>query len=501
MKNSYVLSIDIGTSSCKVVLFNTQAEIVQIATKEYKTYYLENNAVEQNPDEWWESVVYCIKDILQKANVGLADISVIGVDSQSSSMIPISKLGEVLYPAMIWTDKRAVAEKEWVDSHIGQDKISSITGNHNDESNVALKVMWLKNNYPEVYSKTDMVLNAAGYIVYRLTGKFTTNISEGGLTQMFDVRAGEWSDELIDMYGLDKNKLPNIYNCYDVVGGITVEASELLNIAAGTKVVAGAMDAVACGLGCGVVNNGDSFITGGTVTAMGICSYSPNINDAVHVYHHIVPGTWCNVAGVDFGGGSFRWFRDQFMQESLEGTAYDDMNKLAQKVPLGAEKLMYMPTLVGQRCPQWDGNMRGLFFGISPSHTKGHFIRALMEGNAYAVKEICELNKEQGIVSKEITIAGGIAQSELWMNIISDCLGLPLYKAKCEEATALGNMLNAAYGVGIISSFSQVKDIIEKRRVAYSEDNNVLYDKMYKVYKNLYPALKSHFRDLADLNF
>jgi xylulokinase len=437
---------------------------------------------------------------MEKTGIEAAEIGVIGVDCQSSALIPVSAEGDVLHPAMIWADRRAVAEKRWIDANIGQDTIGKITGNYNHESNVAPKLLWLKNNRPDIYAKTDRVLNAAGYIVHCLTGEFSCNISEGGLSQMFDIHCGDWSDELIAAYGLDRDKLPPIYDCFAIVGGLTRKAADELNIAPGTKVVAGSMDAVACGLGCGMVNEGDAFITGGTVTAMGTCSLKPEGSTSLHRYHHIVPGTWCNMAGVDFGGGSYRWFRDQFMRETDERDAYCVMDRLAADVPIGAGKLLYMPTLVGQRCPQWDSNMRGLFFGISPNHTKSHFIRALLEGNAYAVKEICELNDACGIASREITIAGGFAKSALWMKIFSDALGIPLYKAECEEATVLGNMMTAAYGVGLLSSFEDVKKIVKKHRIACDEANHEAYNKVYQVYKTLYPSLKDGFKDLAELN-
>lgn len=500
MKTSYVLSIDVGTSSCKVILFDQNGKVIQIAHKEHKTVFLNNGGVEQNPREWWENIVYLIKAIVEQTNIDKKDIVVIGIDSQSSSMIPMTYLGEVLYPAMIWTDRRAKEQKQWVDDHIGQSVISQINGNHNDESNVALKFMWLKDNEPEIYKKTDCVLNATGYIVYKLTGCFSSNISEGGLTQLYDIKKSCYSEELIQAYGLDRRKLPDLYPCHEVVGNLTKSVAMELGMFEGTKVVAGAMDVVSCALGCGVIAAGDSFITGGTVTAIGTCSDKPISNDAVHVYNHIVPGTWCNVAGVDYGGGNFRWFRDQFMQEKSNEEVYDYMNALAEKVPAGADKLLFLPTLVGQRCPQWDSDMKGMYFGITPNHTKGHFIRALMEGNAFAIKEILTLQAREGVHAKEITIAGGISKSKFWMSIFADVLNIPLFMAYEEEATAVGNMMTAAYGVGLISSFDEFKRKRATEKVESCPDHVILYEKLYKIYCQLYPAVKEYFKNLATLD-
>ena len=500
MQKNYILSIDVGTSSCKVLLFDQDGTVIQTAYKEHSTFFRDNGGVEQNPEHWWQNIVWAAKSILEKSNINKHDIVAIGVDSQSSSMIPITSSGEILYPAMIWTDRRAKAEKQWIDHNIGQSVINSINGNHNDESNVALKLMWLRDHEHELYKKTDCVLNATGYIVYKLTGRFSSNISEGGLTQIFDIKNSCWSDELIQACKLDKRKLPDLYPCHEIVGNISRETASLLGLSENTKVTAGAMDVVSCALGCGVIAPGDSFITGGTVTAMGVCSDQPISSDVVHVYNHIVPGTWCNVAGVDYGGGNFRWFRDQFMQEKTDNNVYDHMNFLAEKIAVGADKLLFLPTLVGQRCPQWDTNMKGMYFGITPNHTKGHFIRALMEGNAFAVKEILDLQAAEGVTSKEITIAGGISKSKLWMQIFAEVLNVPLYLAFEEEATAVGNMMTAAYGVGLISSFHEFKAKQKKERVECNAKNIVLYQKIYQIYSQLYPAVKEQFKELAELD-
>lgn len=499
MERHYILNVDIGTSSCKVVLFNEEGQLLCSASREHITRFGAEGAAEQEPAEWWRGSTAAIKEMLEKSGISNKEIAVIGVDSQSSAMIPMTRSGQVLHPAMIWTDRRARAEKNWIDKYIGQQRISEINGNHNDESNVALKLMWFRDHRAELYKRTDIVLNAAGYLVYKLTGCFSTNISEGGLTQMFDTEKGIWSEELIKAYGLHREKLPDIYPCSQVVGTLTAKSAAMTGLAEGTRVVAGAMDAVACGLGCGMVLPGDSFITGGTVTALGTCSARPVKSDSFHVYHHIVPGTWCNMAGVDYGGGNFRWFRDQFMPDCENREVYDEMNRLAAEAGPGADKLLFLPTLVGQRCPQWDGSLRGAFVGISPRHTKGHFIRALMEGNVFAIKEIMELQVQQGLAAQEITIAGGIANSDLWMQIFAEALNIPLYKAECEEAASVGSMMNAAYGIGILSSFAAGKKRLKARRVEQSEANQERYERLFRVYKTLYPSLKKTFRELEQL--
>lgn len=499
MERQYIISIDIGTSSCKTALFDDQGQIVCIASKEHQTFFGELGAVDQNPDEWWNCIVQTVRQVMNKSGIEARNIAVIGVDSQSSSVIPMDKKGNVLHNAMIWTDRRAVKERKWIDQELGQEQLTKINGNHNDESNAAPKILWFKNDYPSLYKDTYKIVNAAGYLVYRLTGVFSCNISEGGLTQLFDIQKGVWSKELTDTCGIDIHKMPDIYQCFEIAGKASKESAEQMGILAGTPVVAGSMDAVACGLGCGIIQKGDAFITGGTVTAVGLCTDQPIRNDSLHVYHHIVPNTWCNVAGVDYGGGNYRWFRDEFMQEFDASSVYTKMNQMAEEVPVGADKLLFLPTTVGQRCPQWDGNMKGVYFGITPKHGRKHLIRAIMEGNAFAVREIVELMEKEGAVVENLMIAGGIAKSEVWMKIFKDVLGKPLYLAMCEEATAMGNMMNAAYGVGIINTFVQAKKYCSFQSVPSVAKDHVKYNRLYEVYQSMYPSLKSSFQKLADI--
>lgn len=499
MDKQYIISIDLGTSSCKTALFNGKGVMVSIASREHKTFFGENGAVEQDPNEWWLGTRETIREVLWKAGVTGSQIAVVGIDSQSSAMIPVGRNGEVLHHAMIWTDRRAVMEKKWIDVNVGQEILTQINGNRNDESNVAPKLMWFKNNYPKHYQQTYKILNAAGFLAYKLTGIFSCNLSEGGLTQLFDVETGEWSGELVKACELDMDKLPALYQCFDIVGNITAQAGDNTGLLMGTPVVAGAMDAVACGLGCGITKDGDAFITGGTVTALGVCTGKPVRSGSLHVYHHIVPGTWCNMAGVDFGGGNYRWFRDKFMQECNSETVYEEMNQMAEQVNAGADKLLFLPTLVGQRCPQWDGSMRGVFFGISPNHGREHFLRAIMEGNALAVREIMELLGEEGAVAKKLRIAGGIAKSNIWMEIFAEVLARPLYLAECEEATAMGNMMNAAYGAGILDSFQAGDKFLKFEPVAVKEANYEKYDRLYGLYQKLYPAIKAQFEELSEM--
>lgn len=491
----YILCIDIGTSSVKTAVFNCNGEIVGISSKEYKTYFGEDGAVEQDPFDWWESIKYNIKNISEV--VDMKKICAIGVDSHSTSMIPVSSNGEVLHNSLIWMDKRAKKQKKWIDENVKN--LSEITGNKNDVSNLSPKILWFKENCEDLYKKTYKILNATGYIVYKFTNKFTCNISECGLSQLYDINKKEWSDELFASHKIEKNLMPSIFECSGIVGSITKETAKELGLNENISVVAGSMDVVACGLGCGVVGSGDSFITGGTATALGVCLDKQVLNQDFHIHPNIVPNTFLRVAGVDFGGGNFRWFRDKFMTEIDDKFVYEEMNKMVDSVPAGSDKLLFLPTTVGQRCPQWDSSMRGVFLGISPTHGKEHFIRAIMEGNAFSVKELIEIQELEEQKVKKVVIAGGIAKSEQWMQIFADVLGKNINISNYDEAALLGNMLNTAMGLSIIDDYDKVYEICNCNNLKFTQKTNEIYGDYYKVFKKIYPSLKESFKELDEI--
>lgn len=498
MEHPCFISIDIGTSSCKSVLMDETGALLGSASREYPTFYGESGAVSQNADDWWDGVVATVRELAARAPDCRGRIAAIGIDGQSSVMLPLDREGNVLYPAMIWMDHRAQAQKRRIDENVGQETLSELNGNRNDASNVAPKIMWFRDHCPELYQRTDRIVSSVGFIVYRLTGVFSHNLSEGGLTQLLDIRTGAWSDPLIGGCGLDSALLPELYRCCDIVGTVRADAAGLLGIPSGIPVTAGAMDVCACALGTGAVSKGDAFITGGTVTALGVCTDRPVRNGSLHVYHHAVPGLWCSVAGVDFGGGSFRWFRDRFMAECPGADAYAEMDRLAAQSPPGAGNLLFLPALVGQRCPQWDSNMRGAFVGITPAHGKPAFLRAIMEGNAFGVREIMELQEAEGAGLNKILIAGGIAKSDLWLQIFADVLRRRALRVRSRQDTAYGNMICAAVAVGLFSSFEVTLPGRNFEPIRASAETRAVYDRLYGIYRQLYPALREQFAQLSE---
>ena len=490
----YLLGIDLGTSSCKTVLFSHKLGLVSSASVEYPTYFPHQGWAEQPAEQWWDALLQTVSTVLQESSINPSDIAGIGVDSQGSTALPVDRRGRALRPGLIWMDRRSEPQCLWINANLGE-ALWQINGNYNDPSNIAPKLLWLKTNEPEVYRQTYKFLHANGYLVYKLTGKFSMDISEGGLTQLFDTIKGSWSEDLVKLCGLDLAKLPDVYNCFDVVGGITKEAAHLTGLREGTLVVAGAMDMVASALGSGVCSPNQVYAAAGTVTAVGVATDEPSFNQNLHLYHHIVPGLWIKAAGVDFGGGGLRWFKHLVHEKD-----YTAFNELASQSKPGSNGLVYLPYMVGQRAPLWNSTTRGVIMGLHPAVSKADMVRMFMEGNAFGVRQILEIATADGYVSESIRMTGGCINSPVWSQIFADITGKRIEIPRAIDVAALGSAITAAVGVGMFREFSDAfaNDTLNQTfKVDYC--NSDLYGKVFQVFKQIYGNLQQEFSLLAEI--
>ena len=382
----YILSVDLGTTSCKTVLFDADFNVVETAKKACGTSYPHPGWAEQPGCQWWQVLKDNTKNVLEKSAIDPAKIIAVGIDAFSTTVLPVDKQGEPLRPGLIWMDRRASQQADWINKNL-KNETWQINGNISDAGNIAPKIMWIKENEPGVYEKTHMFLHANGYLGYRLTGKYSMDISEAGLSQMCNTRTGEYADVLLDGCGIDRVKLPPIFNCSDVIGQVTAEAAAETGLVQGTPVIAGAMDNVAAGLGTGVSKGGDVFISGGTVTTNNVCLGQPKYNKNLHVYPHIVPGTWITAGGVDFGGAGLKWFKEEVLEEE----SFAEIDKLGDSSVCAKSSVIFIPYMVGQRCPIWNDNTSGVLMGLKPTTNRQDLIRAFMEGTAYGSRHVLSI--------------------------------------------------------------------------------------------------------------
>jgi len=492
----YILSVDLGTTSCKTVLFDTDFNVVATSQKAYDTEYPHAGWAEQPAYQWWRALKDNTAEILEKSSVDPAKIIAVGIDAFSTTVLPVDREGDPLRPGLIWMDRRSSKQAAWITENL-KDETWEISGNISDAGNIAPKIMWIKENEPEVYEKTHMFLHANGYLVYRLTGEYSMDISETGLSQMCNTKTGEYSDVLLDGCGIDRAKLPPIFKCTDVVGQVTAEAAAKTGLLEGTPVIAGSMDNVAAGLGAGVATGGEVFISGGTVTTNNVCLSEPKYNKNLHIYPHIVPGTWITAGGVDFGGAGLKWFNEAIMEED----GYDEILKLSSTSVCAKSSVIFLPYMVGQRCPVWNDNTTGVLIGLKPTTNRQDLVRAFMEGTTYGSRHVLSIVEEEGVEINTVKITGGSANSVKWVQIFSDVIGKTIEIPGAVDLPPLGIAIAAAYGVGAIKSFEEgIEKIAVRESFTPDADNHKYYTEMYGVFRSLYENIKGEYDKLAEIH-
>jgi xylulokinase len=498
----------VGTSSCKVALFDTSGSVVSQSTKEYQVYYPAPGHVEQNPLEWWEAICHAVREVLQTASVDTSQIVGIGVDGQSWSAIPVDRQGNVLCNTPIWMDTRAEQICERITEEIGFDRIFSVSGNPFEPAYTTPKVIWFKENMPDLYKNTYKFLQSNSYIVYKLTGVMSQDVSQGYGLHFFDMKSKKWDEGLCEDLGISLDKFPEIYPCHQVVGTITSEAASQTGLPVGLPVVAGGLDA-ACGtLGAGVIHTGETQEQGGQAGGMSICVDKAAAHPKLILSCHVVPDKWLLQGGTVGGGGALKWFQKQFgpydkvIQGDIIKSPFQVMDEEASEVKPGSEGLIFLPYMAGERSPIWDKNAKGVYYGLDYSKTRGHMIRATLEGCAYALQHNIKTAEEAGAHIEELVAMGGAANSRLWTQIKSDITGKVIKVPSSDTATTLGAAILAGVGTGAYKDFEDAvtKTVIVTRTHKPNEQNHLLYQKYYKIYLKLYDQLKDIFAESGMIN-
>jgi xylulokinase len=490
----YLLGIDLGTSSLKAVLFDVELNSIASSVMSYPSLYPREGWVEQDATVWWSAVIQAMKEILEKSRINPADIAGIGIDSQSSVALPLDINGHPLRPGPLWMDRRSDRQCEWIEK-VDPHGFWDITANRNDPSNFGPKVLWIKDNEPELYKKTEMFLHANGYLIYKLTGEFSMDISEAALTQLCNARESCWSEEILKALGIDREKLPEIYGCTDIISGVNRQASQITGLTEGTPVVAGLVDAAASGVGSGINRPGQIYVTAGTVQGAGLSLEKPYFNKLLHTFHYVLHKTWVVMGAVDFSGGILRWFN-----KLLGNKDYSEITRLANSSKAGHKFLLFIPYMVGQRSPLWNSNTRGVIFGLDPTTNKQDLIRMIMEGCSYGMRYIFDIFEKSDIHTKRVIMTGGSTRIKMWNQILADIIGKIVDIPKNMDVAPLGSAITAGLGVGI---YKDLKEISHRLKVSQTyipeEKNRKLYDRMYAVYCSLFNNIQQQYDMLAEV--
>lgn len=503
----YLIGIDLGTSGTKTVLFDRNGEAAASATIEYPMYQEKNGWAEQEPADWWNAAAGTIRTVIAESGVEPADIKGVGISGQMHGLVMLDAGGQVLRRSIIWCDQRTAAECEEITEKVGAQRLIEITANPALTGFTASKILWVRRHEPETYQKCAHILLPKDYVRYMLTGDFATEVSDASGMQLLDVPNRCWSREVLEKLDIDEGLLAKVYESPEVTGSITAEAARLTGLKAGTPVVGGAGDNAAAAVGTGVVRDGKAFTTIGTsgVVFAHTDRISIDPKGRVHTFCCAVPGAW-HVMGVTQGAGlSLKWFRDNFCgaeKETARGMGVDPyflMDQQAGRSPIGCNKLLYLPYLMGERTPHLDPDCRGVFFGLSAMHTKYDMLRAVMEGVTYSQRDSVEVLRGMGVEIGEMLACGGGGSSPLWRQMLADVYGCPVKTVRSKEGPALGAAILAGVGAGLYRSVQEACDTMIQATPPQDPvpENIPRYEAFYRVYAALYPSLKANFKQLA----
>lgn len=507
---SYLLGIDIGTTGVKTILINEQGETVARSTVPHPLSTPRPTWSEQNPADWWKGTVLSVRQVLDIADVrDPGTIAGIGLSGQMHSSVFLDEHDAVIRPAILWNDGRTTPQCRWITETVGVENLEKWVANPALEGFTAPKVIWLRENEPEHYRRVKTLLLPKDYVRFRLTGEKAMEVSDAAGTLLFDVRARTWSLALLRAIHVPVDILPPVYESVEICGRITRAVAEETGLKEGTPVVGGGADNACGATGAGIVKEGrilSSMGTSGTVVAHSdTVKVDPPMR--VHSFCHSVPGKWYLMGVTLSAGNSFRWFRDVFGTMEAEVAqrtgidAYDLLTAEAAQAEPGSEGLLFLPYLTGERTPHQDADAKGVFFGITARHMRSHMVRALLEGITYAMKDSFEILRELGLPIEQIRATGGGARSAFWRQMQADIYGAPVMTVNNTEGPAFGAALMAGVGGGLFNDLAEAADhLIAVETCTEPIPTHVeIYQAFYELFRALYPALRSSFREDARL--
>ena len=494
----YLLGLDIGTSGVKGILVSTEGEVVNSKTEYYQVNTPQPGWAEQNPEDWWKGTIDTIKWLIADSRIKAESIKGISFSGQMHSSVFLDREMKVIRPAILWSDTRTTKQCKDIYQRVGGlGKLIEFVSNPALEGFTAPKVLWLRENEPENYRRVKMILLPKDYIRYRLTGQLQIDVSDAAGTIMMDIREKDWSRDMLDMLAIDRAILPPVVNSTAIVGEVTRTAARVSGLKPGTPVVAGGADNACGAIGSGIIKEGRAMVSIGTSGVL-VAQVDKAVADQkgrLHLFNHAVPDNWYMMGVMLSAGMSFSWLKEKLLADQYN---YDQLNLLAAEVEPGSEGLVFLPYLYGERTPHADANARGVFFGISAKHRQGHFIRSVMEGVTFGLRDSLELMKGQSIKIDEIRAIGGGAKSKVWQQILADIFGQSITLLKTEEGPALGAAMIAGVGVGVYKNFAEAeKGIIQVvETISPDQARCDYYSRLFTLYQNLYHSLKGDFKKL-----
>jgi xylulokinase len=499
----YLLGIDVGTSSVKTALINAEnGYVLANVEHEYPISQPRPGYAEQDPEDWWQATVKTVRAAVDQAAVDTLAIEAIGLSGQMHGAVCLDESCRPLCPAIIWADTRSRDQVDHLLTTIDPQAMTQYAPGPPAAGFMGPTLMWLRQHEPETLAQTHWVVSPKDYVRLRLTGEIGTDHSDAAATWLLDIQSGDWSDWLIAQCGLERHYLPPVHHAAEVIGTLRPEAVEALRLRPGIRVIAGCADQPAQALGYGLVDPGTALVTVGTGGQVfyPLCVPQTDSHLRLHVFNHAVPERWYALAAILAGGLSLRWLRN-LLGLSQMADAYDYLSRLADDVPAGADGLLFLPYLAGERTPHMDPAASGAFIGLRLHHGAGHLARAVMEGVAYAMRACLELIADvAGEPPRQVIASGGAAKSRLWRQIQADIYNIPLTLAPDANYACIGAALLAGIGSGVYDSLDDARSCIPQLTAIVTPDLMTfdLYGQRGEIYRALYDDLKQHMHRLSE---
>ena len=506
---SIVLGLDVGTSGTKALAVDEQGKVVATSLVEYPLLSPKPNWAEQDPAEWKRAALDALAQLTQVPGISAQDIKGLGLTGQMHGSVFLDADNNVLRNAILWCDQRTAKQCDDITAKVGAEKLIEMVCNPALTGFTAPKILWLRDNEPEVYDKVSKVLLPKDYVRFELTGECATDVADASGTLLFDVKNRTWHKELLSILDIPVEFMPEAFEGPEVTGRLTAEAAEATGLPVGIPVVAGGGDQAAGGVGCGIVRGGVISSTVGTSGVVFAFADEVSIDPGgrVHTFCHSVPGKW-HVMGVMLSaGGSLRWFRDALCQNEKAVAAqtgldpYEYITAAADTVPVGSEGLLFLPYLTGERSPHKDPFAKGAFIGLSLRHTRAHMARAVLEGVAFGMRDSLEIIRGMGVPIEQVRASGGGARSAVWRQIQADVNKAPLVTINVDEGPAYGAALLATVATGLYGSVEEACEATIRVVDTCEPDpaRSAQYDHWFAEYQQAYHALAPAFRRCADL--
>lgn len=489
----YYIGVDLGTSACKMLLVDEKGIIINSVTEEYPIYFPHPAWSEQNPVDWWNACVSGIKRLT--ADFDKALVKGIGIAGQMHGLVVLDKNDEIIRPAILWNDSRTAKQVDYLNESVGSDKLSKYTANIAFAGFTAPKLLWMRENEPELFSRISKIMLPKDYIVYRLTGIHSTDYSDASGMLLLDVEHKCWSKEMCSICHISEAQLPRLYESYEAVSTVKKGIAKELGLSENVYVCAGAGDNAAAAVGTGTVGDGRCNISVGTSGTIFISSNSFGVdnNNSLHSFAHSDGGY--HLMGCMLSAASCnKWW----MEDILKTDDFSAEQEMILSESLGKKHIYFLPYLMGERSPINDTDARGMFIGMSMDSTRADMTQAVLEGVAFAIRDSFEVAKSLGIVIERSNICGGGSKSSLWKTIFSNVLGIPLDTVKTEQGPSYGGAILAMVACGEYDSVkSAVNNLVEIKDTVYPDKRLMsLYEERYKQFKKIYPTVKNLFKEI-----